>query len=292
MKTATSSLIPESSRRQNILNMLNTLKLKRMAEILDETLIDIVQDNPIDPELLLLRLLSAQLLDNTERSIERRLKEAHFPEHKTLMDFDFSFQPGLDRRLILELSSLKLLQKRQGLILAGNSGTGKSHLAIALGIEACKRNISVLYTTAADMLSELYSALADDSLEQKLRRYVRPSLLIVDELGFDRLEQENARNAALFFKVVDARYQTGSTFYTTNIDFEALGHYLGDPVVTTAIVDRMIHRSTVITMTGPSYRLKQSQQLNADMRSPVSESPVEARKVSTRAKAKSSLSTT
>lgn len=274
-----------NGRKQSIVSKLLTLKLKRMADILDEALTEFAHNSPADPEILIERLLDAQLQDNTERLIERRLREAHFPERKTLLDFEFAFQPDLDRRLICELATMRLLQKRQGLILAGNSGTGKSHLAIALGIEACKRGVHVLYTTAADMLSDLYSALADSSLELKLKRYTRPTLLIVDELGFDRLEQENARNAALFFKVVDARYQTGSTFYTTNIDFEALGHYLGDPVVTTAIVDRMVHRSTVITMTGPSYRLKQSRELNSDMRTPPSQGGEKPRKPAARTKA-------
>jgi DNA replication protein DnaC len=284
MKTTPLNPMIDILRRQTIISKLLTLKLKRIADIIDEALTDFAHENPADPENLLERLLDAQLQDNTERMIGRRLKEARFPERKTMMDFDFSFQPDLDKRLIFELATLRLLQKRQGLILAGNSGTGKSHLAIALGIEACKRGVTVLYTTAAEMLSDLYSALADDTLEQKLKRYVRPTLLIVDELGFDRLEQENARNAALFFKVVDARYQTGSTFYTTNIDFEALGHYLGDPVVTTAIVDRMVHRSTVITLTGPSYRLKQSRELNADMRTPQSPPTDQPQKPATRSK--------
>jgi DNA replication protein DnaC len=236
-----------------------------MAEVMDQ----VVASLSIDPQTaheLVERLLDAQLADNTERLIERRLREAHLPERKTLLDFDFSFQVDLDRRLVQELASCRFIEKRQGVIFAGNSGTGKSHMAIALAVEACKRGLSVLYTTAAAMLSELYSGLADNSLELKLKRYLPPTLLLIDELGFDRLEQENARNAALFFKVVDGRYQRASTIYTTNIDFEALGHYLGDPVVTTAIVDRMIHRSTVITLSGPSWRLKQSRELNKRVR--------------------------
>jgi DNA replication protein DnaC len=257
-----------------------------MADVLDALVADL-PDGSDSVEQLIERLLDAQLADNTERLIERRLREAHLPERKTLLDFDFSFQPDLDKRLVMELATTRFLDKRQGVIFAGNSGTGKSHLAIALAIEACKRGVSVLYTTAAAMLADLYSALADSSLELKLKRYLSPSLLLIDELGFDRLEQENARNAALFFKVVDGRYQRASTLYTTNIDFEALGRYLGDPVVTTAIVDRMIHRSTVITLSGPSWRLKQSRELNAKMREPPAGALPAGRPASPRTKARS-----
>lgn len=274
------------TRRDALKRKLISLKLKRMADVLDALVADL-PDGSDSVEQLIERLLDAQLADNTERLIERRLREAHLPERKTLLDFDFSFQPDLDKRLVMELATTRFLDKRQGVIFAGNSGTGKSHLAIALAIEACKRGVSVLYTTAAAMLADLYSALADSSLELKLKRYLSPSLLLIDELGFDRLEQENARNAALFFKVVDGRYQRASTLYTTNIDFEALGRYLGDPVVTTAIVDRMIHRSTVITLSGPSWRLKQSRELNAKMREPPAGALPAGRPASPRTKARS-----
>ena len=145
---------------------------------------------------------------------------------------------------------------------AGSSGSGKSHIAKALALEGCKHGYRVRYTTAADMLKVLFASLADDSLEHKLKQYLKPEILVIDELGFDRLEREDARNAALFFKVIDGRYTNRSTVLTTNIDFEQLGHYLGDPVVTTAIVDRMVHHSTVINIDGPSWRLNESKKLN------------------------------
>lgn len=202
-----------------------------------------------------------------ERRIERRIRQSKLPERKTLIEFDFDFQPGLDRNLIMELATMGFVSRRQGVILAGSSGSGKSHIAKALALEGCKQVYRVRYTTAADMLKVLYSSLADDSLEQKLKQYVYPELLVIDELGFDRLEREreqreDARNAALFFKVIDGRYTKRSTVLTTNVDFEQLGHYLGDPVVTTAIVDRMVHHSTVINIEGPSWRLNESKKLN------------------------------
>ena len=113
-----------------------------------------------------------------------------------------------------------------------------------------------------DMLKTLMSGLPDNTLDQKLKIYTRPQILLIDEVGFDRLEQESARNASLFFKVIDARYGKSSTLMTTNVDFKDLGDYLGDPVITTAIVDRMVHRSVIINIEGPSWRMHRSKQIN------------------------------
>lgn len=202
-----------------------------------------------------------------ERRVERRISQSKLPERKTLIEFDFDFQPTLDRDLVLALATMGFVPRRQGVILAGSSGSGKSHIAKALALEGCKHGYWVRYTTAADMLKVLFSSLADDSLDQKLKQYINPELLVIDELGFDRLERERERredayNAALFFKVIDGRYIKRSTVLTTNIDFEQLGHYLGDPLVTTSLVDRMVHHSTVINIQGPSWRLKESEKLN------------------------------
>ena len=112
------------------------------------------------------------------------------------------------------------------------------------------------------MLKTLMSGLPDNTLDQKLKIYTRPEILLIDEVGFDRLEQESARNASLFFKVIDARYGKSSTLMTTNVDFKDLGDYLGDPVITTAIVDRMVHRSVIINIEGPSWRMHRSKQIN------------------------------
>jgi DNA replication protein DnaC len=112
------------------------------------------------------------------------------------------------------------------------------------------------------MLKTLMSGLPDNTLDQKLKIYTGPEILLIDEVGFDRLEQESARNASLFFKVIDARYGKSSTLMTTNVDFTDLGDYLGDPVITTAIVDRMVHRSIIINIVGPSWRMHCSKQIN------------------------------
>jgi len=198
-----------------------------------------------------------------QRRIERRIKESKLPDRKLLSDFDFVFQKGVDKTRIMELSKLDFVDRKQGVIIAGNSGTGKSHIAKALLLLGCRKTYRCRYTTAADMLRELIASLADDTLDKKLKRYLSPDILLIDEVGFDRLEQQDASNANLFHKVIDGRYCKGSTMITTNIDFKELGDYLGDPVITTAIVDRMVHHSIIFNIEGPSWRLHESQQLNS-----------------------------
>lgn len=241
---------------------LKTLKLNRIAIDLDEELAKAVREATPCAELLE-RLLALEANALTERQIERRIKEAKLPERKLLVDFDFDFQTGVDKRQIMDLATLGFAGRRQGVIIAGNSGTGKSHIAKALLFSCCQNNYRCRYVTGSTMLQELLAGLADNSLEQKLKSFLSPEILLIDEVGFDRLEQHDARIACLFHKVIDGRYCKGSTIITTNIDFKELGDYLGDPVITTATVDRMIHHSVIISIDGPSWRLHESKKLNS-----------------------------
>jgi len=240
---------------------LQILKLYRMEKALDEELGRAASQNlPISQ--VIERLLAVEANALIERRIERRIKESRLPERKLLADFDFGFQKGLDKNQIMELATLAFVERKQGLIVAGSSGTGKSHIAKALLLIGCQKQYRCRYTTAADMLKDLMASLSDGTLDKKLKVYTRPEILLIDEIGFDRLEQESARNAFLFFKVIDARYCKASTVLTTNIDFKSLGDYLGDPVITTAIVDRMVHHSVIINIDGPSWRMHESRKLN------------------------------
>jgi DNA replication protein DnaC len=245
----------------NIRKHLKTLKLNRMEKALDETLALAAKQN-LSSAAVIERLLDIEAVSLVERRIERRIRESKLPERKVLADFDFKFQTGIDQRQVMELATLGFVERKQWLILAGSSGTGKSNIAKALMLLACQRLYRCRYTTASFMLRDLLSGLADDSLEDKLKAYVRPDILLIDEIGFDRLEQESSRNASLFFKVIEGRYCKKTTILTTNIDFKSLGEYLGDPVVTTAIVDRMVHHAIIINIDGPSYRIHESKRLN------------------------------
>jgi DNA replication protein DnaC len=243
---------------------LTTLGLKAMAKVLDEELARAMREQSPVTEVLE-RLLGIEAQQRLDRRIERRIKMAKLPDRKLLTDFDFDFQTGVDRAQIMELAKLDFVRRRQSLIIAGNSGTGKSHLAKALLLLACGHGFRCRYTTATDMLTTLLAARADQSLPEKLKLYTSPDLLLIDEVGFDRIEQEEARPAGLFCKVIEKRYGKASTILTTNIDFEQLGDYLGDPVLTTAIVDRLIHHAVILTVKGPSWRMHESKRLNAEM---------------------------
>ncbi len=244
---------------------LQTLKLSGILGILDEELALAAKENRPAP-VVLERLLALEADSLLERRMERRIKESKLPERKLLSGFDFDFQTGVDKRQILELSTLAFVDQKQGLILAGSSGTGKSHIAKALLLIGCMRFFRCRYTTAANMLKDLMAGLSDDTLADKLKIYSRPEMLLIDEVGFDRLEQESTRNASLFFKVIDARYCKGTTILTTNVDFKVLGEYLGDPVITTAIVDRMVHHSIIINIEGPSWRIHESKVINDSLK--------------------------
>jgi len=246
---------------ETIRKHLRLLQLKQIVRQLDQVLATAVRDRlPVTD--VLETLLEAEANALIERRIERRIMEARLPARKTLADFDFDFQKSLDKAQIMQLATLDFVQRRQGVIIAGSSGTGKSHLTQALLLLGCRQLYRCRYTTSADMLRYLIAGLADDSLEQRLKVYVRPQLLLIDEVGFDRVEQQDARRADLFFKVINARYCKASTMMTTNVDFEMLGDYLGDPVSTTAIVDRMVHHSIIIHIDGPSYRMHESSKIN------------------------------
>lgn len=240
---------------------LKTLKLKTILEILDGELSRSLKE-PLSHTQLLDRLFAFEAEALIQRRIERRIREARLPELKLLVDFDFDFQEGVEKDQVMELSTLSFVERKEGVIMAGNSGTGKSHLSKAILLLGCKKLYRCLYVTASNMLKDLMAGLSDDTLEDKLKKYIKPDILLIDEVGFDRLEQESARNASLFFKVIDGRYCKSSTMITTNIDFTELGDYLGDPVVTTAIVDRMVHHSTILNIDGPSYRMHESQKIN------------------------------
>jgi DNA replication protein DnaC len=244
---------------------LKTLKLKGIQKVLEKELADAAQQ-ALPPTDLLERLLAIEAKAFLERRIERKISQSRLPDRKLLSDFDFAFQTGVDKAQVMELAKLDFVGRKQGLVIAGNSGTGKSHIAKALLLIGCTQQYNCRYTTAADMLTDLMASRADNSFHRKLRQYISPDILLIDEIGFARLEQQDARNASLFFKVIDGRYCKGSTLLTSNIGFSELGDYLGDPVVTTASVDRMVHHSIILNIQGPSWRMHESKKLNAQAR--------------------------
>lgn len=192
--------------------------------------------------------------ERLEGRIERRIRESRLPARKTLDVFDFDFQPKLDRDLVKELATLRFLDQGINVLLAGMSGTGKSHIAMALALAACADNRRVRYTTSAKMLGTLNAALPDGSLERTLRQYTLPELLVIDEIGLEQVERSVASRAGLMQKVLLPRHERRSTIVTSNIPWDSWGEYLGDHLGATALLDRLIHHSHIVVINGPSFR--------------------------------------
>jgi DNA replication protein DnaC len=242
---------------------LKDLRLPEMLAQLDKELAAGPSDD--DTRLhFLWRLLDVQVRVRRERAVDRRIRDARFPAHKTLDGFHFSFQPDLNRDRVLELATLDFVRQGQNVLFGGMSGTGKSHLCIALGHLACLAGLRTLYTTSADLLATLHASLATGHLGEGLKPYLAAELLIIDEVGLDRPERDTSRDAHLFYKVIAPRYdKQRSTIITSNIDWDNWGHYLGDDVATVAILDRLVHHGHLVTINGPSWRAHEHQKLNA-----------------------------
>lgn len=191
-----------------------------------------------------------------ERSIKYKLKNSRLPQpYKLLQDFDFPFQPTLNRKLIMDLALMDFIRRRESILFIGKNGTGKSHLARSLAMKACEKGFKVYYTTCSQMINDLNTGVYEKTLSRRIRKYVNPELLVIDEMGHDRLELEVTREAHLLFKVIDERYkQRKSLIFTTNVEEQDWAEYLGDPISTQAILDRIFHHSIRIEIKGPSYR--------------------------------------
>ncbi len=209
----------------------------------------------VDYPRYLLRMTELELLDRERRATERRIYQARFPVVKSLDSFHFLAIPSLNKSLVLELARCAFLQRRENVLLLGNSGTGKTHLALALGLVACQRGHRVRFTTAAVLVHELIEA----QDERRLRRYQKQiasyELLIVDELGFVPLSKTGAE---LLFEVFSQRYERGSTLVTSNLPFQEWTEVLGSERLTGALLDRLTHHVHILEMNGESYRLKES----------------------------------
>jgi len=208
-------------------------------------------------ETFLQRALAAELEGREQQALARRLKAARIPAKKTLDGFEFTFQPSLSERRLRELADLSFVRTCTNLVFLGPPGTGKTHLSLALADRALAEGYSVLFTTLADLARTLESASHPGLVRQRLRRYIAPALLVIDEVGYTRLTQEQAHQ---FFELVAARYEHGSIILTSNTSFAGWGQLLGgDEVLATALLDRLLHHAEVISVNGRSYRMKERQ---------------------------------
>ena len=198
-----------------------------------------------------------------KRRVDYLVKNSRLPQPiKLIGDFDFDFQPTLNPKLIMELATMDFIEKADSILFVGSVGTGKSHLAQSLGAIACQNGYRVYYTTCSELISDLNTGVYEKTLEHRMKKYIKPQLLIIDEMGHDRLELQIIKEAHLLFKVIDKRYKENkSLIFTSNIEEDQWPEFLGDPVSTAAILDRIFHHSVIIRINGPSYRKYQGEKL-------------------------------
>lgn len=188
-----------------------------------------------------------------DNSYKRRYSKAKLPAYKIIEDFDFSFQPSIDKRVINDCLTCNFIKERRNIVFIGNPGTGKTHLSIAIAIKALMKGYKVLFTSVSELLHNLNASKADNSYYQKINFYLAADLLILDELGFKKLPSYSADD---FFEIISRRYEKGSIIITTNKSFENWGDIFQDNTLAEAILDRIVHYSTIIKITGHSYRAR------------------------------------
>lgn len=252
---------PKISPRQQILNHLSVLKIPLTAEQLDEMLAAAIKSKWSHQQLLE-RILGDPARRRREGSVQRRLEKACFQDPGTLESFDWKFnEKTIDPVEFKELATGEFIRRRDNVVFVGESGLGKSHLIQGIGRACCAHGYRVRYVTSAKLLEELTAASGDKTLSARVRHYSRFDLLIIDELGFDKLERrEYPESSSLLYKVIDARGRKGSTALVTNIDFKDWADYLNDPPLAMALLDRIVDSAIIKRFQGKSYRAHRAEQ--------------------------------
>jgi len=234
-------------------NNLQYLKLNTVEELLDNCLEIAARDSKTTMEVL--DYLFEQEKKHREAAAnDRRMKSAGFPVKKMLEEFDFEFQSSVDKKVVEDLATLRFVHNAENVVLLGPPGVGKSHLAIALGIEAVKAGISVYFTNTGNLIERLKIANREGVLEKKLRNLMKYKVLIIDEIGYLPFDEEGSH---CLFQLISKRYEKSSTIFTSNKSYGEWGEIFQDQVIAAAVLDRILHHSTTINIKGESYRLKE-----------------------------------
>ena len=234
-------------------DLLAQLTLVQADTLLESLLERAANEQPSYADFLL-EVLTTEKEFRTTRIMQTRTRMANLPYAKTLSQFDFSFQPSIDERQVKELQTLRFLADSGNVILLGPPGVGKTHLAVGLAIEAIRGGFGAYFITANDLVNDLGKAAREGKLDQRMRLYNRPKVLIIDEVGYLPLDPIGA---TIFFQLVSARYERGSIILTSNKSYTDWGAVFGDQTIAAAILDRLLHHSTTINIRGESYRLKE-----------------------------------
>jgi DNA replication protein DnaC len=246
---------PQDTPQVLLEHYLKVLRLPSFGREYDKVAVQCAREG-VDHPRYLLRLCELEVLDRERKAMERRIRQARFPVLKSLDSFDFLALPSLNKALVLELARCEYIERKENVLALGNSGTGKTHIALGLGLAACQKGYAVRFTTAASLVRELIEAKDEKRLLRYQQQLASALLLIVDELGFVPLSRSGAE---LLFEVLSQRYERSATFITSNLPFNEWTEILGSERLTGALLDRLTHHVHILEMNGPSYRLQHSQ---------------------------------
>ena len=240
------------SSSQKLLNGLSDLGIHKMQEYLDQYIALVNQGEKSFSEALE-ELVDIEKKNNQVRRENANVKTANFPFIKTMDDFDFGFQPNVNKKEMLELCTLGFLDNHENILFVGSSGVGKTHLATAIGICCAKARNITYFITFENLMNQLKAALHENRLEARMKFFAKYKVLIIDEIGYMPIDMDSAN---LFFQLIARRYEKNSTIITTNTPFSKWGEVFGSATLANAVLDRLLHHSAVIPIKGPSYRLK------------------------------------
>lgn len=235
---------------QELNKNLKDLKLYQISIKLSEY-IEKINENKIGVAEALLELTKQELEVKNYNATHAMVKVAGFPHLKEVKDFDFNFQPKINKQQILDFESLRFLENNNNILLIGNSGVGKTHLATAIGIAAAKKRVSTYFIKCHDLISQLKKAHIENRLETRIKHFSKYRLLIIDEIGYLPIGEEEAK---MFFQLIDMRYEKKSTIITSNINLSDWGKVFADSLIASAILDRLVHHSSIVNILGNSYR--------------------------------------
>ncbi|MBC8743391.1 ATP-binding protein [Lactobacillus sp. Marseille-P7033] len=231
-------------------NNLEVLKLNAIKEYLPNYL---EGDKQLSVAEILKHLTDKELNYRKHRSARMSIHTAHFPYQKEIKDFDFNFQPSVDKGKITNLMSMEFVENARNVLFIGSSGVGKTHLATGLGVEACKNHLSTYFANCHELIERLKLAYQENRLEPMLKNYLRYKLLIIDEIGYLPIDDLGSN---LFFQLISRRYEKKSIIVTTNIPLSKWGQTFSNPTIANAILDRLVHHSEIFKISGKSYRMK------------------------------------